>query len=165
MRRGRVLHNIAVGNNAPQNAFLGVPVAVHEPRNEDHIRSIDYIARSRETGRNRRDLFPLDQQVALHEVSNLRIHADNGAALQQNFVIGIRIPARDPIHDFGIFGLRKGRALCRGGSQNRGGVFEEATPRTARGTLHFNFHEDPGFNSSELRVLKIPSNPARTLPM
>ena len=83
MRRGHVSVNGAIGNDAPKLALPGMTVSVHKSRDDDRVRGVDRLSlwRRLEIAGHSGDLFALDQNIPLHKVADLRIHADYGATL------------------------------------------------------------------------------------
>ena len=62
-------------------------VAIDKARHNDGVARIDHLSvRGRESRRYSGDLLALDQHIALHKVADLGIHADDGAAFEQNAV-------------------------------------------------------------------------------
>ncbi len=65
-------------------------VAIDKARRDDGVICIDHLGVGRiERRRNGGDLLAFDQHVALHKVADLGIHADDGAALEQDAMVGI----------------------------------------------------------------------------
>src|SRR5262245_13298122 len=106
--RGHVFPDFAVRNDAPEHAFPGVAVTIDEARDEDSVRSIDYLAGSLEIGTYGGDLLSLDEYVGFDEIANLRIHADNGSTLQYQTTIGIARSPRVALDDLRFLVLPRG---------------------------------------------------------
>ncbi len=59
-------------------------MAIHEARDEDHVRRIDHLrAGGREVRSDRGDRLAFDQHVTGREISDLRIERDDRAAPEQ----------------------------------------------------------------------------------
>src|SRR5205823_14494833 len=124
-------------DDPPKYAFPRVAVTVDESRNQDGIRCIDHLARYGEIGADRGDLLSLNQHVSFDEITDLRIHADNGSTLKQDAAIGIAISARVTFDDCRFFGLTQRR---RHGPGEGGADLNEAASRSSAilGICHTN---------------------------
>ena len=65
-------------------------MAIDEARHDDGVERIDHLrVRGIDLGRDGGDLGAFDQQIAFHQVADLGIHADDGAALEENAALRI----------------------------------------------------------------------------
>jgi hypothetical protein len=76
-----------IGIDAAQLGFPGMPVAVDKPGHNYRILRVDHLrARGIQLRGDGSDFLAFDQQVPSYEIADLRVHADDGAALQQDEV-------------------------------------------------------------------------------
>src|SRR5215831_10514496 len=100
MSRRHVLCNIAVRNDATKHSLPGVTVTVDESWNHDRIRCIDDLACRLEIRPYSCDLLSLNQQITLDQIADLRVHAEDCSALQQNSTVRVR--TRGSLHNLGF---------------------------------------------------------------
>jgi hypothetical protein len=103
-----VMGQIGVHDHAPELVLPAVAVAVDEPRDQDHAPHVDadrlaVTGRGAEIATDRLDRRALDQHVALRQVFDFRIKADDDGAAQQH--TAPRVGSGQPITDGGPFGV------------------------------------------------------------
>ena len=112
-------------------------MAIDQARHDDAVDRVDHLrARDVDLGRDGGNLGAFDQQIAFHQVADLGVHADDGAALEEN--AALRIDGLLAFEAANIVGERDagnpvacGRA-CR---KHRAGL-ERAAARHAHVTRH-----------------------------
>ena len=87
----------AVGENAAQNGFVLVMVGIDKARHDDHPAGVHHESRRIQISADGKDLFSLDQYIAVREVANLWIEAQHCAAFQQNAMSRIALGAFQPV--------------------------------------------------------------------
>ncbi len=142
-----------IGIDAAQRRFPGMAVAIDKARHNDGVVRIDHLSvRGSERRRNGGDLLALDQHVALHKVADLGIHADDGAAFEQNTVS--RIGRRWALETAQIFcRIRSGETAAGGHSGRQCGA---SLQRTTSGEGHVVLH----LCESSVRGLETWKNPS-----
>ena len=143
MRRRHVRADGAVGNDAPELPLPRMSMGVHESRDDDRIRGVDHLRLRRRLNlaRDVDDLLALDQDVALHEIADPGIQADDGAAFQKQAIVRSGAPTPDALQRSGILrGLRRlasfgldGQERARGGNRERRTGLEQTSSRDGGG--------------------------------
>ena len=65
-------------------------MAIDQAGHDDGVGCIDHLRIGGiDLGRDRGDLAALDQQIAFHQVADLGVHADDGAAFEQDAALRI----------------------------------------------------------------------------
>ena len=81
-----------IGIDAAQLSFPGMAVAIDQAGHDDGIERIDHLRiRSIDLGRDRGNLAAFDQEIAFHQVADLGVHADDGAAFEQDAALRIDV--------------------------------------------------------------------------
>src|SRR5580692_6976918 len=106
-----------------------MPMAIDQARHDDGVGCIDH-------GRNRGDFRAFDQEIAFHQIADLGIHADDGAALEQSAALWIDgLLAVEAANIVGERGTKK--SVSGGGARGkRSAGLERIAARYARVTRH-----------------------------
>ena len=76
--------------DAAQLPFPGMPMAIDQARHDDGVEGVDHLRiRGLDLGRDRRNFRAFDQKIAFHQVADLGVHADDGAAFEENAALRI----------------------------------------------------------------------------
>ena len=114
-----------------------MPVAVDQAGDDDGVDCIDHLRiRGVDLGRDRGNFAAFDQQIAFREVADLGVHADDGAAFEQN--AALRIDGLLAVEAANIVGERGAGKSVGGGRAcgKRSAGLERTAARYARVTRH-----------------------------
>ena len=112
-------------------------MAIDQARHDDGVDCIDHLrVGGVDLGRDGGNLAAFDQQIAFHQVADLGIHADDGAALEQN--AALRIAGLLAVEAANIVGQRSAGKPVGGGRAcgKRSAGLERAAARHAHVTRH-----------------------------
>ena len=76
----KIIIESGVRRAASDGALPGVPVRVDQSRDDDVPADVDDLGIRLDVGSDLHDLVALDQDVAFRQVTNIRIHRDDGTA-------------------------------------------------------------------------------------